>query len=156
MTRRISSRTIQPFAVELENGSPVIYFNSNNLGRKCVDMTASPYVSLVYLNELDMSCASFMGKVERVPYPESTQGGHWADWLYMFYPEGPDESKGSRFSTWRIRPDKITLISYKDDIGSSRYDGRPPELRFNHARKQWEVHCTGNKEDETKKFGREA
>jgi hypothetical protein len=93
MTRRISSRTVQPFSIEFEAGSPVIYFNSNNLGRKCVDMAANPYVSLVYLNEQDMSCASFMGTVERVPYPESTMGGHWASWLYMFYPEGPDESK---------------------------------------------------------------
>ena len=64
-TRRISSRTIQPFAVEFEDGSPVIYFNTNKNSRKMTDMQKNPYVSLTYLNEASMSCVAFMGTVER-------------------------------------------------------------------------------------------
>ncbi len=77
-----------------------------------MDLQTNPYVSLVYLNEANMSSVSFMGTAERVPYPESTK--HWEDWLYVFYPEGNNENAGSRFTTWRIRPDKFTLVSSKE------------------------------------------
>ena len=65
----------------------------------------------------------------------------------MFYPEGNNEEAGSRFTTWRIRPDKFTLISYKDQVGSQRKDSRPPEMRMNRATKQWYVHCSGKEEN---------
>ena len=36
-------------------------------------------------------------------------------WLYVFYPEGPDESKGSRFTTWRVRVTRIVALSGVND-----------------------------------------
>jgi general stress protein 26 len=138
----ISSRAVQPFELEYdENGNPEIYFNTNKLTRKFEEMNASSHVNLTYLNETTMSCVNYSGIVERVPYPQSTR--HWRSWLIMFYPEGPNEDEGSRFTTWRVRPNKITVISYVDGISSARNDGRPPEINYNFSTQKWDLICNG-------------
>ena len=101
---------------------------------------------MTYLNQSDMSCISFSGKCERVPYPESTK--HWEDWLYMFYPEGNDESAGSRFSTWRVVPSRITVVSFPESVTSTRKDNRPPELVYNSNTEVWEMVCNGRDDKE--------
>jgi general stress protein 26 len=148
VTKGISSRTIQPFPAEIDEktGGPVLYFNTNKFTRKVKDLNSNSVVSLVYLREDDMSCVSYMGTCERVPYPESTK--HWEDWLYMFYPMGPNELEGSPFTTWRIRPTSITLLSLKDNISSSRSDIRPPEIALDLETSRWVIACSG-KEDGT-------
>jgi general stress protein 26 len=144
-TQRISSRAIQPFPIEFDqDGNPIIFFNTNKLSRKVVDMNGSPFVSISYLNEKNMSCITYMGIVERIPYPESTM--HWKDWLYLFYPEGNDEENGSRFTTWKIKPDKLTIVAYNESLGSTRNDARPPELRK--IQGKWQVYCSGREENE--------
>lgn len=146
-TKAISSRTIQPFPAEIDEstGGPVLYFNTNKFTRKVQDLSANPSVSLVYLREDRMSCVSYMGTCERVPYPESTR--HWEDWLYMFYPMGPNELEGSPFTTWRIRPTSVTLLNYTGNISSSRQDARAPEIALNKQSNSWVIACTGKEGD---------
>jgi hypothetical protein len=103
-------------------------------------------VNLTYLNQADMSCVSFPGTCERVPYPESTK--HWREWLYMFYPEGSDESAGSRFTTWKVLPKRITVLSFTDGVACHRRDGRPPELEYNAQSQRWEMVCNGRETTE--------
>lgn len=138
----VVSRTVQPFPVEFdEQGNPLIYFNTSRLTRKVDQMNNCNRVTMTYLNQKDMSCAVYMGTVERVPYPESLK--HWEEWLLMFFPEGNNELEGSRFTTWRIRPTTITILSYKEGISSARDDSRPPEVRYNTEKKNWQVICDG-------------
>ena len=123
------SRTVEPFKIELEDESPAIYFNTSKLSQKVRDFEASPRVTLTYLNESRMSCVSFCGSMERVPYPASLR--HWNPKLFIFYPNGPHdtaENPDCVFTTWRFSPDKITLVSLSEGIVSSRADRRPPTL----------------------------
>ena len=91
-----------------------------------------------------MSCVVYIGTCERIPYPQSTR--HWRDWLYMFYPEGSDESAGSRFTTWKVVPKRITVLSFTDGVSSFRNDGRPPELEYDEEREVWSMACNGREE----------
>lgn len=114
--------------------------------RKFADLNQSNEVNLTYLNQAEMSCVSYTGTCERVPYPESTK--HWRDWLYLFYPEGSDESAGSRFTTWKVIPKRITVLSFTDGVASYRNDGRPPELELNKGSGVWELVCNGRDDDD--------
>lgn len=74
-----SSRAIQPFPVEFdEDGNPLIYFNTNKLTRKVGQLSLNPRASLSFVHEVNMSCVTYSGVCERVPYPQSTR--HWEDW----------------------------------------------------------------------------
>jgi general stress protein 26 len=128
----VASRTIQPFEVEFnDQGNPEIYFNTNKYARKVPQLEANQDVTLAYLDQNRMCCVTYTGKCERMPYPESTR--HWRDWLWVIFPEGNDESQGSRFTTWRVRPHTINYVNLSEGIVSSRYDGRPPEIVLPHA-----------------------
>jgi general stress protein 26 len=123
----VASRTIQPFEVEFDaQGNPEIYFNTNKFARKVPQLEANQDVTLAYLDQSRMCCVTYTGRCERMPYPESTR--HWRDWLWVIFPEGNDESKGSRFTTWRVRPHTINYVNLSEGVVSSRYDGRPPEI----------------------------
>jgi hypothetical protein len=61
----------------------------------------------------------------------------------MFYPEGNDESAGSRFTTWKVVPRRITALSFTDGVTSNRRDGRPPELEYDDLNGRWELVCNG-------------
>ena len=138
----VASRAVQPYLAEFdENGSPLIYFNTNKLSRKVEHIAKHPRVAISFLNEKNMSCVTYIGTCERVSYPESKK--YWEDWLVMFYPEGNDESKGCRITTWRIRADNIQMLSYTENIASTRYDGRPPEVVFDNKSKKWALLCNG-------------
>ena len=109
--------------------------------RKFEDLNNSNEVTLTYLNQAEMSCVVYIGTCERIPYPQSTR--HWREWLYMFYPEGNDESAGSRFTTWKVVPRRITVLSFTDGVTSNRRDGRPPELEYDDLNGRWELVCNG-------------
>ena len=121
-------------------------FTYTSFCRKFEDLNLSDQVTLTYLNQQEMSCVCYIGTCERVPYPQSTR--HWRDWLYMFYPEGPDESTGSRFTTWKVVPRRITVLSFSDGVSSNRNDGRPPELEYNKMSQAWELVCNGREDTE--------
>lgn len=141
----IASRAVQPFKVEIDKqGSPTIYFNTNKLSRKYKEMTENSEVALTYIDQGKMACVTFVGKVDRIAYPESVK--HWNDSLLMFYPEGNNENNGSRFSTWKITPRCVNLVSYRDGIASVRHDSRPPEVRFDEQSGKWQFECTGANE----------
>lgn len=123
----VSSRLIQPFEVEgdLENNKPLIYFNTNLLSRKAAEMAANSKVSLTYVNHRSMSYVTFQGDAIRIPKPLDKQNGHWRDWLYVFYPEGPD---GNRFSTWKVVPEKVQVVSITGNLVSTQENWAPPEV----------------------------
>lgn len=123
----VASRTIQPFEVEFDaQGNPEIYFNTNKHARKVTQLQTNHDVALAYLDQNRMCCVTYTGRCERVPYPQSTR--HWRDWLWVIYPEGNDESQGSRFTTWRVKPHTINYVNLSEGVVSSRFDGRPPEI----------------------------
>jgi general stress protein 26 len=142
----VASRLIQPFPVEFDSftGRPVIYFNTNKLSRKFKDMNNCPNVTLTYVNEKNMSYVTYRGPVRRIPYPKSTE--HWNESLYMFYPEGNNEDKGSRFTTWALEADNIQYVGVLDGVVSERDDWRPPELQFDAASSRWVMTCNGQDE----------
>jgi general stress protein 26 len=145
----VSSRAVQPFAVEFDrSGNPEIYFNTNKFTKKVTEMSNNSKVAMAYLNPAKMSCVTYVGEVERVPYPESTR--HWEQWLYAVFPEGNDESKGSRFTTWRLKPSSIQYVSISDNIGSERVDGKSPELVYDRPTGKWVVYSDGKEEDPKK------
>lgn len=139
----VSSRLIQPFPVEFDpvSGKPVIYFNTNKLSRKVEDMTKSPQVTLTYVSEKHMSYVAWRGPVRRISYPESTK--HWNDSLYMFYPEGNNEAKGSRFTTWVLEPNNVQMVAVVDNMASERDDWRPPEIALDGSSTGWVLVCDG-------------
>lgn len=139
----VSSRLIQPFPVEFDpvSGRPVVYFNTNKLSRKVQDMNKTPNVTLTYLNEKNMSYVTYRGPVRRIPYPKSKD--HWNDSLYMFYPEGSNEDKGSRFTTWMLDVKDIQYVGVTDGVVSVRDDWRPPELHFDDTSSTWIMACNG-------------
>ena len=134
------SRVIVADGIAVEGGGPVIYFNTNRLSRKLKELEANDRVTLTYLHPKTLGYVNFEGVAERVPYPESAK--HWADHLYLHYPEGPDESKGSRFTLWRIKPDRIQCVCILEGLQSVRDDWRPPELELSKD-KQWQIACDG-------------
>ena len=144
----VASRLIQPFPVEFDpvSGLPVVYFNTNKLSRKFDDMNKCPDVALTYMNEKNMSYVTYRGQVRRIAYPQSTQ--HWHDGLYMFYPEGNNEEKGSRFTTWVLVPRSIQMVSVADGLVSERDDWRPPEVCLDSASTNWILTCNGQNSTE--------
>lgn len=139
----VSSRCIQPFEVEYDavTKRPVIYFNTSKFTRKVSEINANPNATLTYLNPSTLTCITYIGKIERIPYPDSTK--HWRDWLYAIFPEGNNENEGSRFTTWRVVPDRIQVLSYAENIHSHRGDNRPPELLYDTANSRWKIICNG-------------
>lgn len=121
----VSSRLIQPFEVEgdLENNEPLIYFNTNLLSRKAAEMAANSKVSLSYVNHRSMSYVTWQGNAIRIPKPQDKN--HWREWLYVFYPEGPD---GNRFSTWKVVPEKVQVVSITENLVSTQENWAPPEV----------------------------
>lgn len=101
--------------------------------------SCSPLPSAIRL----LMCSPPVSLLLKVPYPQSTL--HWRDWLYMFYPEGSDESAGSRFTTWKITPTRVTVLSFSDGVHSSRHDGRPPEL-MKTDEAGWVMVCDGRED----------
>mmetsp|Transcript_12385 Transcript_12385/g.18782 ORF Transcript_12385/g.18782 Transcript_12385/m.18782 type:complete len:233 (+) Transcript_12385:52-750(+) len=139
----IASRMIQPLSVEFDKttGHPTVYFTTNKLSRKVNEMKACPKVTLTFLDQKKMSCLSIVGSVERVPYPESAE--YWNESLRIFYPEGGDESKGSRFTLWKLSPRTMQLVNASNDVVSTRDDWRPLEVECVDGENTWEITCTG-------------
>jgi len=152
----VSARLIQPYAIEPPVSRPgnredrgegqgeqeqeqeqeevEIYFNTNLLSRKATEMQAEPKVALTYVDAKKLSCVSWHGSCQQV-LPQSEAKKHWKEWLRVFYPEGPD---GGRFSTWRLVPDRISVVAYSKNIQSDREDHRPPEIIKNANSGGWE------------------
>ena len=99
-------------------------------------------ITLTYLLPKQMACVTLIGTVEQIPYPASIK--HWQSWLTVFYPEGNNPDKGSRFTTWKLIPKNIQLVSVTDGLISKRQDWKPPELIKNNS--GWEVLCNGQEE----------
>jgi len=130
-TGHINSRAIIPWKVEVEEGSgnPVIFFNTNLLSKKTSEMRANSNVTLTYLDQRKMAYVSWSGKVNEVKDEEEAYK-HWHSSYYYKYPEGP---KGERFSTWKLKPSNVKLVSIADKIKSSppeRLDWRAPEIEL--------------------------
>ena len=167
---KVQSRMIQPFEIEENNNNddddvddnnnnnhittkndnnttinnPVVYFNTNLKSRKFKQMKNNNNVTLTYLLPTQMACVTLIGTVEEIPYPASTK--HWQSWLTVFYPEGNNPNNGSRFTTWKLSPNKIQLVSVTDGLISKRQDWKPPELIKKDN--NWEIFCNGQEEAE--------
>jgi general stress protein 26 len=139
----IHSRIIEPHSIDYDENlsQHVIYFNTSSFSRKCHEMKTNPEVSLTYVNFNTLSYVTFSGKVERVPFPESTN--YWQSHLTIHYPEGNDEQQGSRFSTWKIVPHTISFVDLSQGTISTRKDFRAPEIQFQKEDKRWVVVCDG-------------
>ena len=128
----VSSRLIQPFEVELENGDPldpVIYFNTNLLSRKVNQMRSNSKVTLTYVNTKEMAYVCWEGNAIQIRDKDAAKR-HWREWLRVFYPEGPD---GNRFSTWVIRPQKVQVVNVSGNVVGNQVNWRAPEVVRNHA-----------------------
>lgn len=139
---QLSSRAIEPDCIESDKtGHTAIYFNTNKLSRKHDEMSLNREVALTYLDCNKMAYVTFIGTVEKIPYPLCTK--YWSDKLLMFYPEGNNETRGSRFTTWRLIPRRISMVDYSGGAVSERTDWRSPELQFDDVSRKWIVSCTG-------------
>jgi general stress protein 26 len=143
----IHSRIIEPHSIDYDENlnQHVIYFNTSSLSRKCEEMKINPEVSLTYVNFNSLSYVTFSGRVERVPFPESTN--YWQSRLTIHYPEGNDEQNGSRFSTWKIVPHTISFVDLSQAAISTRKDFRAPEIQFRENEKRWVTVCDGSESD---------
>ena len=62
-----------------EDGNPCIYFNTNVHSQKVKQLQADGRVNMTYLDPGTLTCITYYGDCERVPYPESAQNGHWME-----------------------------------------------------------------------------
>ena len=123
----VSSRLIRPFDLELHNNDPldpIIFFNTNLLSRKTIQIRANSKVTLTYVNFKEMAYVCWEGNAMQIK-DQNTAKKHWKEWLRVFYPEGPD---GNRFSTWFIKPQKVQVVNITGDLISEREDWRAPEI----------------------------
>lgn len=150
---------------------PRVFFNTSAHSRKAAELARDGRATLSYVNADALSCVTLRGRVEQMPAPLHAR--HWkgesircqlspvnetaddvcADWLRVFYPEGPH---GGRFITFRMDPTDIEVVAVSSGIYSHRQDNRGPALRWvpSERRKddpddeggEWVVACTG-KED---------
>ena len=134
------SRMINPSEVQLEDGSPVIYFHTNRLSRKFKELKANCRVTLAFMNQLNLSYVCFEGEAKQVAYPQSTK--HWREALWVLYPEGPDEAQGSRFTVWRFTPHKIQMQCITEGILTEERNWQPPELE-RVANGEWQISSHG-------------
>lgn len=141
----ISTRLIEPHSIEFDENEnrPVIYFNTSLKSRKCRDMEINPKVSLIYVDLTRLRYVSFSGKVERIPFPDSTN--YWKSHLIAFFPEGNGEE--SNFSTWKITPQTISFVDISGGVVSTRKDFRAPEIRYDEGERKWVSMCDGKEKD---------
>ena len=139
----ITSRIIQPYSVEFDErvNKPIIYFNTSCFSRKVKDMKENSNVSIIYPNFKKLCYVCYSGKVEKLPFPESSN--YWNSSLIPFYPEGNHEDENSNFTTWRIIPHTISIVDVSSNLISVRKDFRAPELQFNEENQSWIISCDG-------------
>lgn len=142
----ISTRIIQPLPLHYDDVTqrPVIFFHTSLLSQKVHDMKSNPEISLTYLNLSKLAYVNFKGRVEKIPFPESTV--YWHESMRLFYPDGNNEPEGASFSVWKVVPHHISVVDLSRNICSVRKDFRSPELRFDEAGKRWEIICDGTED----------
>ena len=143
----VSSRMIEPFKTVLDkDGSPILSFNTNKLSRKFEELKRNPEVTVTYMDKNNLAYAVFKGTAVQVsPGPDSDK--YWCSSLLLFYPEGGDVSKGSRFTAWEMRPKQISMVDVSENVTPTDRDWRPPELQRG-DKGVWSVICSGRNEDE--------
>jgi general stress protein 26 len=123
----VASRAMQPCEVKLNtDGNPEIYFGTSKFTRKVAQLQENQDVTFAFVDQSRMSCVTYTGRCERLR--PSQHYVYWSYWLSAVFPEGHDESKGSRFTVWVMRPHTINYVNLSKGVASSRYDGRPPEI----------------------------
>lgn len=143
----IASRMIEPFKTVLdEEGSPIVSFNTNKLSRKYEELKKNPQVTVTYMDKNNLAYVVFKGEAKQVQAPESQK--YWCSSLLLFYPEGGDEAKGSRFTAWEVKPEQISMCDISQNVTPTQEDWRPPELRKGAKSSSWEIVCKGRLEDE--------
>ena len=143
----ISSRMIEPFKTVLDKeGSPVVSFNTNKLSRKYEELKQNPQVTVTYMDQSNLAYVVFKGEAKQVKAPDSQK--YWCSSLLLFYPEGGDEAKGSRFTAWEMKPHYISMCDVSQNVIPTQKDWRPPELRKGEKDGSWAVVCKGRLEDD--------
>lgn len=142
----VSSRMIEPFKTVLDkDGSPILSFNTNRLSRKFEELQKNPEVTVTYMDKNNLAYAVFKGEAKQVSASDSDK--YWCSSLLLFYPEGGDASKGSRFTAWEMRPKQISMVDVSENVTPTDRDWRPPEIQRG-DKGVWSVICSGRNEDE--------
>ena len=138
----VTSRMIEPFKTVLDPcGGPVLSFNTNKLSRKFKQLKKDPMVTVTYMDKKRLAYVTFVGEARQIEGPESKR--YWIPSLTLFYPEGNDEAKGSRFTAWEVVPKSLTICDISHGVVSTRQDWNPPELVRDAKEGTWSVVSTG-------------
>jgi general stress protein 26 len=127
--KRLANRMIGNLLVkEDENeNQPLVYFSTNKLSRKFTQLIADPSATITFSNNEECSCISFQGTAERVPHPRSAEIG-WDESLRVHYPDSESPGPEGRFSLWVLKPSRITVVNFKQNIINDKVTWMPPEI----------------------------
>ena len=118
---RAQARTMDAFAPDEKL---VVWFGTNPLSRKVVEIRRHPRVTLYYFDRENQAYVTIHGTA-RVVNDAQEKGRHWKDDWKAFYPD-----RDKSYALIEVRPAKLEVVNVKKGLVGDSKTWRPPTVVF--------------------------